>query len=129
MATSVRIVKRGDPLNYQERRVLQRVARGMTNSDIGVALDLSEHTIKTHMRRLLKKLGGRDRAHAVALGIQSGVLPCPCSNCTAPPVGLRAQFADELRDHVREEIHLGVLVDDLISLLTRYQQVVEDGAS
>jgi hypothetical protein len=47
----------------------------------------------------------------------------------APLVSLRAQFADELRDHVREEIHLGVLVDDLISLLTRYQQVVEDGAS
>lgn len=64
-------------LTERERSVLDGMARGRSNSDIGRELYLSEDTIKTHARRLFRKLGARDRAHAVALAYQTGVLEAP----------------------------------------------------
>lgn len=55
------------PLTGREKQVIVRVARGMSNAKTGVDLFLSEDTIKTHLRRIYKKTGTHDRAHAVAL--------------------------------------------------------------
>lgn len=55
------------PLTGREKQVIVRVARGMSNAKAGVDLGLSEDTIKTHLRRIYKKTGTHDRAHAVAL--------------------------------------------------------------
>ncbi|MFK0154201.1 helix-turn-helix transcriptional regulator [Streptomyces sp. NPDC090493] len=55
------------PLTGREKQVIVRVARGMSNPKIGVDLFLSEDTIKTHLRRIYKKTGTHDRAHAVTL--------------------------------------------------------------
>lgn len=61
-------------LTMRELQVLQGMSQGMTNKEIGKDLYLSEDTIKTHARRLYRKLRARDRAHAVALGFRLGIL-------------------------------------------------------
>jgi DNA-binding NarL/FixJ family response regulator len=48
------------------------MSRGRSNHEIGKELYLSEDTIKTHARRLFRKLGAADRAQAVALGYRWG---------------------------------------------------------
>jgi DNA-binding CsgD family transcriptional regulator len=63
----------GTPLTDRELQVLQLLP-GRTNCDIGALLRLSEDTVKTHCRRLFNKLGAHDRAHAVSLGYQAGLL-------------------------------------------------------
>jgi DNA-binding NarL/FixJ family response regulator len=63
------------PLTEREQQVLRGMAEGKSNAEIGRDLFVSEDTIKTHARRLFRKLGARDRAHAVAVGFRSGVLP------------------------------------------------------
>jgi DNA-binding NarL/FixJ family response regulator len=61
-------------LSEREMQVLNLIAHGFSNGAIASALHLSEDTIKTHCRRLFPKLGARDRAHAVALGYERGLL-------------------------------------------------------
>lgn len=61
-------------LTYREHQVLKRVARGRTNAEIGLEIGLSDDTVKTHLRKVFRKLGARDRAHAVALAYQGGLL-------------------------------------------------------
>ena len=58
----------------RELQVLQGMSQGRSNGEIGKDLFLSEDTVKTHARRLFKKLGANDRAHAVALGFRGGLV-------------------------------------------------------
>lgn len=53
-------------LTEQERHVLQRLATGRSNREIGEALALSEKSVKNHVSRILAKLGLRRRAEAAA---------------------------------------------------------------
>lgn len=57
-------------LTSREMQVLQGMSKGFTNSQMGQNLFLSEDTIKTHARRLFRKLGVSDRAEAVAHGFR-----------------------------------------------------------
>lgn len=59
-------------LTERELQVLRGMSRGRSNAEIGRELYLSEDTIKTHARRLFRKLGVNDRAQAVALGFRRG---------------------------------------------------------
>jgi DNA-binding NarL/FixJ family response regulator len=59
-------------LTEREMQVLRGMAAGQSNAEIGRSLFLSEDTIKTHARRLFRKLGVGDRAQAVALGFRRG---------------------------------------------------------
>ena len=61
-------------LTERELQVLTGMAAGKSNAQIGRDLYLSEDTIKTHARRLFRKLGVGDRAHAVAFGFRSGIV-------------------------------------------------------
>jgi DNA-binding NarL/FixJ family response regulator len=61
-------------LTRRELQVLRCMSNGKSNLDTGRDLFLSEDTIKTHARALFQKLGARDRAHAVALGLRHGLL-------------------------------------------------------
>ena len=58
----------------REIEVLQLVADGLVNREIGQRLFLSEETVKSHVRHLLAKLQARSRAHAVAVGFRRGLL-------------------------------------------------------
>lgn len=64
----------GDPLTWREQRVLELIADGMSSQQAGRRLHLSPETVKTHARRIYRKLGARDRAHAVHLAHQRGLL-------------------------------------------------------
>ena len=61
-------------LTEREMQVLTGMSRGRSNSEIGKELFLSEDTVKTHARRLFRKLGAADRAQAVAVGFRWGLV-------------------------------------------------------
>jgi len=61
-------------LTERELQVLRGMSQGKSNGQIGRDLYLSEDTIKTHARRLFRKLGVNDRAQAVALGFRRGLV-------------------------------------------------------
>lgn len=62
-------------LTERERDILRLIAHGMSNAEIGQMLSLSEATVKTHVGRVLAKLGCRDRVQAVVFAFHTGFIP------------------------------------------------------
>jgi DNA-binding NarL/FixJ family response regulator len=63
-----------DPLTPREREVLQLLSDGLGNKEIASKLNISEHTIKFHIRSILGKLGAASRTEAVTRGLRSGLI-------------------------------------------------------
>ena len=69
-------------LSRREREVLDELMLGLDNKAIAIRLCISEDTVKSHVKAIFRKLGARDRAHAVALALGS-----------APPAAVAAVAA------------------------------------
>jgi DNA-binding NarL/FixJ family response regulator len=63
-----------DSLTPREIEVLEQVASGKSNKMVADFLDISEDTVKTHIRSILNKLGAKDRTHAVTIALRRGFL-------------------------------------------------------
>lgn len=66
--------RRPTALTEREQQVLRLVAEGMANKQIGAELGITERTVKYHVTSILNKLGAENRAHAVAMAAQRGLL-------------------------------------------------------
>ena len=66
------------PLTRREQDVLDELLQGQSNRAIGRNLFISEDTVKSHVKAILRKLGARDRAHAVSLVLSSRNPVCSC---------------------------------------------------
>ncbi|MGH3885783.1 MAG: response regulator [Pseudonocardiaceae bacterium] len=64
-------------LTPREREVLTLLAQGMSNADVSGQLFISEATVKTHLARVMMKLGVREKAQAVAAAYQTGLVTAP----------------------------------------------------
>lgn len=64
----------GKPLSEREKQILEAVAEGLSNSQIGRKLYLSPHTVKTHLRRISQKSGLGDRAAMVAWAMRRNLI-------------------------------------------------------
>jgi len=63
-----------DALTERETDVLRQVASGNANKIVANNLEISEETVKAHMRKILSKLGANDRTHAVAIALKRGII-------------------------------------------------------
>ena len=65
---------RQSPLTQRELEVLQRIAEGMNDRMTAQSLHISEHTVRSHIKNLYRKLGVSSRAHAVAKALREGII-------------------------------------------------------
>lgn len=78
-------------LSIREMQVLYFMSHGLSNPAIGRKLEVSEDTVKTHGRRLFRKLQVGDRAHAVRRGFEQGLLTaCGDPSAVTFPLGAEA---------------------------------------
>jgi DNA-binding NarL/FixJ family response regulator len=63
-----------EELTPRELEVLQQTARGLANKEIGDALNITEHTVKDHLKHILGKLRVADRTEAVTVALQRGII-------------------------------------------------------
>jgi DNA-binding NarL/FixJ family response regulator len=74
LASAVRAPRGAGPLTAREREVLGLIAHGMAGKQIANALSITERTVKFHTASLIRKLGAENRAQAVAIAAQRGLL-------------------------------------------------------
>ena len=67
----------GRSLTRREREVLEQAALGMSNRQIGEALEIAEQTVKNHLSSAMRKLSLHDRTHAVVIAIGLGLISLP----------------------------------------------------
>jgi DNA-binding CsgD family transcriptional regulator len=74
ITTTTTYRSRAGTLSDRECEVLEHIARGQSIEDISASLFLSPHTVRTHIKNILRKMGARTRAHAVAMAISEEMI-------------------------------------------------------
>ena len=74
IATAIAEHAADDALTAREIEVLRQLSTGNSNKMIADNLNLSEETVKAHMRSILSKLGANDRTHALAIALKRGII-------------------------------------------------------
>ena len=74
LAENMAVYMGGESLTEREVEVLRRIAEGDRNRDISERLSISEDTVKVHVKRIMEKLGAKDRTQAVAIGLRRGII-------------------------------------------------------
>lgn len=74
-AETIDVVSGGAILTIKEREILKLLAQNLSNKEIANALDLSEQTVKWHLKNLFQKLDGANRKHTVARARMFGLIP------------------------------------------------------
>jgi DNA-binding NarL/FixJ family response regulator len=64
----------GETVTEREVSVLRLIAAGNRNKDIAKQLCIAEDTVKGHIKRIMEKLGARDRTQAVSIALQRGII-------------------------------------------------------
>lgn len=64
-------------LTARELEILEMLAKGLTNKQIGTALSISDNTVRNHVNSIMEKMEVSDRTEAVAVAIQQGILQIP----------------------------------------------------
>jgi DNA-binding NarL/FixJ family response regulator len=73
-ATPANVMRIAEELTAREVEVLRLMARGQTNKQLAVQLNISEHTVKFHVSSVLAKLGAQTRTEAVTIGMTRGLV-------------------------------------------------------
>ena len=73
-ATPANVMRIAEELTARELEVLRWMARGQTNKQLAVQLNISEHTVKFHVSSVLAKLGAQTRTEAVTIGMTRGLV-------------------------------------------------------
>ncbi|MDQ3936666.1 MAG: helix-turn-helix transcriptional regulator [Actinomycetota bacterium] len=66
--------RRSDGLTERERDVLERLAEGRPTEEVATLLHVSPHTVRSRIKTVLRKLGARNREHAVAIALREGAI-------------------------------------------------------
>ena len=74
-------------LTPREQSLLSRLAQGMTNREIGQAMNIAETTVKTHLKNILEKLHARNRLEAAAIALRLGLTEFPEQEPQRPRAG------------------------------------------
>ena len=69
-----RPARRCAELTRREREVLERLAEGRATEEVAQLLHVSPHTVRSRIKTLLRKLGARNREHAVAIALTEGAI-------------------------------------------------------
>ena len=77
IATRLASRKLFEELTSRELEVLQQMAKGLANKEIGDALKITEYTVKDHLKKILGKLHVADRTEAVTVALQRGIIQLP----------------------------------------------------
>lgn len=62
------------PLSARECELLQKIANGLTTPEIATSIFISDNTVETHRRNILKAMGANNMMHAVAMGIRNKII-------------------------------------------------------
>lgn len=81
---------RGKPLSSTEIEVLTAIRAGLTDKQTAARLCMAESTVRTHVRRMQKKLDANTRAHMIAIGFEKGYLRLTPETLKAPARPLQA---------------------------------------
>jgi DNA-binding CsgD family transcriptional regulator len=73
-ARSLRAPRRSDTLSERELAVLDEIAQGTPTEEVARKLHVSPHTVRTHIKNILRKLDARTRAHAVAIALSEDAI-------------------------------------------------------